>query len=546
MVRSVGSDFQKYFVKLSAFVFAVVALALGAVAHSPARAAVLELQAEDHVCLIGNALAERMQHDGHWETLLQQRFSQQRLVVRNLGWSADEVDVKTELAITEPSYSAGDRVLRARPRSRNFGSPDVHLTHSKATVVLAFFGFNESFAGPAGVGKFKADVEGFLAHTAKQNYSGKGAPKVVLVSPIAHENLGDPNLPDGAANNANLKLYTAALAEVAGAKGVGFVDLFAPTLSRFGAGGATKFTINGVHLNPAGQQFVARVLDEGLFGGDGRPGEFSRALRAEVNEKNRQWFHRYRAVNGFYIYGGRSKLKFADGEQTNADVMERERQMLDVMVANRDARVWRVARGESVPVEIDDANVPAPLPVKTFFGANRVNKVTAKGVAAQGLTSKSAEASELKYLSSAEAVKGFKVAPGYAVNCFASEEQFPEIANAVQMAFDPRGRLWVHQLLNVPNEALLRELLRAADYRARAAAARVLCYWRDRVKEPLGLLAVLVTDKHPRVRLEAVRACSFFDSRRAAEIALESVNLPQDYYLKYTLDETLKTLEKVR
>lgn len=74
----------------------------------------------------------------------------------------------------------------------------------------------------------------------------------------------------------------------------------------------------------------------------------------------------------------------------------------------------------------------------------------------------------------------------------------------------------------------------------------MLCYWRDRVKDPLGLLAVLVADKHPRVRLEAVRACSFFDSRKAAEIALESVNLPQDYYLKSALDETLKTLEKVK
>ena len=106
--------------------------------------------------------------------------------------------------------------------------------------------------------------------------------------------------------------------------------------------------------------------------------------------------------------------------------------------------------------------------------------------------------------------------------------------------------LWVHQLMNVPNEVLLLKLLRSQDYRARAAATRVLCYWRDRVKDPLGLLAMLVVDKHPRVRLEAVRACGFFDSRKAAEIALESVNLPQDYYLKYALDETLKTLEKVK
>lgn len=43
-----------------------------------------------------------------------------------------------------------------------------------------------------------------------------------------------------------------------------------------------------------------------------------------------------------------------------------------------------------------------------------------------------------------------------------------------------------------------------------------------------------------------MRACIFFVSRKAAEIALESVNLPQYDYLKYALDETLKTLEKVK
>ena len=37
----------------------------------------------------------------------------------------------------------------------------------------------------------------------------------------------------------------------------------------------------------------------------------------------------------------------------------------------------------------------------------------------------------------------FEVADGYKVNLFASEEQFPELRNPVQIAFDARGRLWV-------------------------------------------------------------------------------------------------------
>jgi hypothetical protein len=109
--------------------------------------------------------------------------------------------------------------------------------------------------------------------------------------------------------------------------------------------------------------------------------------------------------------------------------------------------------------------------------------------------------------------------------------------------------LWVHQWHNIVDEELLKRMLRSPDYHARAAATRVLCYWRDRVKDPLALLKAQVNDEHPRVRLEAVRACSFFKSSDAAEIALEVLekeadpNKP-DYYIKYCLDETMKALDK--
>jgi hypothetical protein len=109
--------------------------------------------------------------------------------------------------------------------------------------------------------------------------------------------------------------------------------------------------------------------------------------------------------------------------------------------------------------------------------------------------------------------------------------------------------LWVHQWHNVVDEALLKRMLRSPDYHARAAATRVLCYWRDRVSNPLALLRLQIADAHPRVRLEAIRACSFFPTREAAEVALEALdkeadpNKP-DYYIKYCLDETMKALDK--
>ena len=75
----------------------------------------------------------------------------------------------------------------------------------------------------------------------------------------------------------------------------------------------------------------------------------------------------------------------------------------------------------------------------------------------------------------------------------------------------------------------------------------MLCYWRDRISETLELLRKQVNDEHPRVRLEAIRALSFFDQghvAKAQEIALESLLYPQDDYLEYTLNETNKTLDR--
>jgi response regulator RpfG family c-di-GMP phosphodiesterase len=119
--------------------------------------------------------------------------------------------------------------------------------------------------------------------------------------------------------------------------------------------------------------------------------------------------------------------------------------------------------------------------------------------------------------------------------------------NDENLAHHKLEALWVKQHHDLVDDEMLKDLLREGDYRARAAATRVLCYWRDRVSDPLGLLQMQVNDDHPRVRLEAVRALSFFrgdEAVKAQEIALESLIHPQDYYLEYTLNETLSTLEK--
>ncbi len=391
--------------------------------EKPAR---LEIHEGDHVCIIGNTLAERMQHDGWLETYFHSRFPTHDLVFRNLGFSGDELTLRLRsqsfgtpdqwLAGSAPVPEPGRLFSRIGVRDNRF-----ETTNTRADVVLAFFGYNESFAGRAGLDKFKKDLDAFVKHTLAQKYNGKSAPRLVLFSPIAHERLEDPNLPDGKENNARLELYTKAMAEIAGINGVPFVDLFHPTGDLYPRAGK-PLTINGVHLNERGNEAVARIVDKALFPDDvKRDPKAMEKLRQAVLDKNFYWFNRYRVLDGYNVYGGRAFEKYAD-KQSNYEDQQRELEILDVKTANRDKRVWAVARGKDL--KIDDGNAPPLIPVKT----NKPGPLPGGAHV---------------FLDGEEAIKSMKVAKGLKVTLFASEKEFPELAKPVQMQFDSRGRLWV-------------------------------------------------------------------------------------------------------
>ncbi len=97
-------------------------------------------------------------------------------------------------------------------------------------MIFAFFGYNESWAGDAGLDKFKKDLDAFIKHTLAQKYNGKSAPRLVLFSPTALEIPSERDLPDPTAANEQIQLYTAAMAEVAKTNGVVFRR---PLRSRF-------------------------------------------------------------------------------------------------------------------------------------------------------------------------------------------------------------------------------------------------------------------------------------------------------------------------
>ncbi|HEY8548864.1 MAG TPA: alpha-glucuronidase family glycosyl hydrolase [Vicinamibacterales bacterium] len=282
----------------------------------------LVLQPNDRIILLGNTLAERMQHFNHFETLLMTRFPELQLTVRNLGWSADTITLQ--------------------PRPLNFGDAAKHLREQKADVILAFFGLNESFEGETGLPQFERDLEAYVDTHLQARYNGRSAPRLVLVSPIAHEKLARLPRVDVDARNRELARYTEAMRKVAARKGIPFVDLFTPS-RRIMESAAAPLTINGIHLNEEGDRVVAGLLLEGLGFADGlREAEPARvaeleALREAIRDKNQQFFYRWRPVNAEYVVGRRV-------EPFGSVNFPPEMEQLDRMVAERDQRIWTRAR----------------------------------------------------------------------------------------------------------------------------------------------------------------------------------------------------------
>lgn len=366
------------------------------------RTATLELSRGDSVCLVGSALAERMQHDGSFEARLQSRFPELELSVRNLGFSAD--------------------ALTVQQRTAGFGSMDEHLERCGANVVMAFFGTMESFAGPAGLPDFRADLADFIEHVSALDF-GAGAPQLVLVSPTPPEDTGDPRLPSVVAQRDRLTPYVNSLRDVAAEHDVLFVDVFTPLTDPFAT--SPRATLNGIHLNGHGHALLAETLERELFGAYEHDAELLERLRSAVLAKNATWFNRYRATDGYNVYGGRSSLEY-DGV-TNYEILQQELTVLDALTAWHDRRIHDLARG-GVPEPLEPPGLPASIPAVPSVATNR------PGPGPDG---------SHEFRPGDEAIAAMTPAPGMQVELFASEEQFEALANPVQMSFDPAGRLWV-------------------------------------------------------------------------------------------------------
>ena len=422
-----------------------VAVALCAFQFTRPHATAPKLTKGAHIVLIGNNLGSRMMNYGHFETEMHLRYPDSLLFIRNMcdggntpgfrphsGRNSPFAFPGSEKFYPELSYytgpggdfSDGSKWLEGGSQG-HFETEDQWLTRLGADVVIAFFGYSESFAGKAGLERYKAELDAFIKHTLQQKYNGKTAPQLALVSPVAFEDLSKKaDLPDGKRENANLALYAEAMREVATQNKVHFLDAFSPS-KKWYEESKEDLTIDGSQLTDAGYARFAGLLADGVFGKAAPKAQAHReAIHAAVMEKNWMWHNDFKIPNGVHVFGRRYN---PFGPENYPAELAKIREM----TALRDEAIWHAARGSTMDLAAADQKTKQLPEVKTNYNPEKNGSLT--------------------YLSGAETLTKFKTAPGYKVALFASEEQFPDLAKPSQITFDNKGRLWVSTMPSYPH-----------------------------------------------------------------------------------------------
>jgi lysophospholipase L1-like esterase len=190
----------------------------------------------DRIVLVGDTLIERDQRHGYLETFLTIANPELNLTFRNLGWSGDTVRGLSRAGFDPPE--AGFRALKEQ------------IVAAQPTVLIVGYGMADSFDGEAGLPRF---VSGF--HELLDALAVTRA-RLVLLSPISHEDLGPP-LPDPTAHNRDLEHYTQAIRKLANERNARFVDLldWFPVKDK-----DDHHTDNGIHLNAHGYRSLASAV----------------------------------------------------------------------------------------------------------------------------------------------------------------------------------------------------------------------------------------------------------------------------------------------
>ncbi len=389
-------------------------------------------QKGERVVLIGNGLAERDVYYSQIETELHLRFPNEQLFVRNMGRVGDTPGFRPHPSRQSQWAFPGAEKFHPDKKTHNgkgfFPMPDEWLAFLKADTIVAFFGYNESFDGPNKLANYEAELDAWAQHTLGKAYNGEAAPRLVLVSPIAFEDLSKKrDLPNGENENANLALYASAMEHVAKKHGLTYIDLFTPTKALYAlANTKESFTADGFMPTEDGYKQLAGILATGIFGGRSHESKADpRLVNEAVKQKDWFWQNDYHILNGVHTHGHRYN---PFGPQNYPDEVKKIREMMSL----RDELIHSVVTGKKKDLAVDDSGTHKLPPVPSNYRPN-----------------KKSGTAEYKY--GDDAVKALSVPEGYKIELFASEKEFPNLANPMQCSFDNKGRLWVGVMPTYPH-----------------------------------------------------------------------------------------------
>lgn len=394
----------------------------------------LNLQKGTRIALVGGGLGSRMMQFGDFETYLHHWFPEKELVIRNMCDEGDTPGFRPHSARRSPWAFPGaekfhpalseakDRWGSGHKGTGSMPSPDEWLTRMKADIVIGFFGFTESFRGPAGLEKFKDELRAWIRHTRAQQYNGDSSPQIAMVGPTPYEHFPSSFDP---AERGNIGYYQEAMAEVARSEHIRFCHL-GPVTRLIDLPGDFSITRDGYLLKKDAYNRIANRIVGGLFDtSKKKDSQNYHQVKAAVLEKNWVWEKYYKIPNGVHVYGRRHN-------PFGPKNYPAELKKLEEMCANRDQAIWAAARGKPFDLAAADAKTE-PLPeIETNYRPSRKNGTT-------------------EYLYGEEALASFTTAPGYKIDLFASEKEFPNLANPVQITFDNKGRLWVATMPTYPH-----------------------------------------------------------------------------------------------
>jgi mono/diheme cytochrome c family protein/glucose/arabinose dehydrogenase len=419
-------------IKVVLAIFGIVVSALLTLQFTQSGSTALKIRKGSHIILIGNNLGSRMMNYPYFESELYLRYPDSMLYIRNMCDGGNTPGFRAHSARPTPwAFPGAEKFhpdLADDPDTEGFNEyPDQWITRHKADIIIALFGYNESFEGPQGLENYKAELDAFVKHTLSQKYNGKSAPQLALVSPIAFEDLSKTlDVPDGKKENVNLALYADAMKEIAAKNGVHFLNAFAPSKSWFDTTDK-PLTIDGSQLNDAGYRKFSNLLIDGVFGKtkiDPKTEAYRPLVSAAVTEKNWVWHNDFKIPNGVHVYGRRY-------DPFGPDNYPFELIKVRQMTAIRDEAIWQAVKGKKMDLAAADAKTQALPAVKTNFDPKKNGS--------------------LEYLTGQQALKKFHMAPGYKIELFASENEFIDLANPCQLSFDNKGRLWVAVMPTYPH-----------------------------------------------------------------------------------------------